>query len=356
MSLKIKKIIIFAGLFLNGFSVAQIAVQGGKGQLRVWDAEPVPPGQFYLSLFYSYYAEKATVQVIGDKTRILRESRHLLEDHTLNLNFTLGLSHIFEVFLHTVPYQDNQVDLWGPIGDTQIGIKANIPKKIGLTQYGLLGMVSLPTAPRHNVPYESFSMDAYGWGLFGLVNFDLRNTRWQIPIKFTLNLGYRDHNWHDQYFASRYDQLIYGVSIKFPIRTFVCYSEWHSEVFINNTKYISFSQNHHRYSQGFRFVGFNDFIFDLACDIRVGAPAPTAQEYAENPFLKTYADWKILLGAAYRITLFTPRTAEEKERLKREKEERRKMDEIRQQREKVIKELEELRKKVEKDRQEKPPL
>ncbi len=344
------------GIVFSSLAMAQVGVQGGKGQLRVWDAEPVPTGQFYLSLFYSYYAEKATVQVVGDKTNILRESRHLLEDHTLNLNFTLGLSRTFEVMLHLVPYQDNQIDLWGPIGDTQIGVKANLPKKIGLTQFGLLGMISLPTAPRHNIPYESFSMDAYGWGLWGLVNFDLKNTHWQVPVKFCLNLGYRDHNWHDRFFASRYDQLICGVGIKFPIRTFVCYSEWTSELFIHNTKYISFSQNHHRFSQGFRFVGFNNFIFDLACDIRFGAPAPTAEELAQNPYLKTYADWKILAGAAYRIPLFTRRSEEEKAKLRREKEEKQKMDEIRQQREKVFKELEELRKKVEKEKQETPLL
>ncbi|MBN2355799.1 hypothetical protein JXO59_06775 [candidate division KSB1 bacterium] len=336
--------------------LAQVTLHGGKGQLRVWDAEPVPAGHLYLSPFYSFYAEKADAHVIGDKTAIIGTKRELLEDHSVHLNFTIGLSHVFELLLHAVPYQDNQRDLWGPIGDTQIGVKVHIPKKTGLMQYGLLGLVRIPTAPRHNIPYESFSMDAYGWGLTGLVNFDLKNSTLQVPLKFCLNVGYRDHNWHDQFFRSRYDQLFCGLALKFPIRTFLFYSELTSEIFINNSEYISFSQNFHRFSQGFRFVGFNDFIFDIACDIRLGAPPPTAYEYKENPYLKAYADWKIILGASYRIHLFTYRTEEEKARLQQSKQEQKKLDEIRQQREKVLKDLEELRKQVEKEKEEKPPF
>lgn len=333
---------------------SQVTIYGAKGQLRVFDAETVPAGNVYISSSYSFYAEKANAQIVDDQNSVIRKKRELLNDHTVNINLTLGISKVFEFFIHAVPYQDNQRDLWGPVGDTQLGLKVHVPKRGGMMQYGFLGFLSIPTAPRHNIPFESFSIDAYGWGVLGLVNFDLKSTTINLPVKFCLNAGYRDHNWRDDFFASRDDQIFTGLGFKFPIRSALLYTEVTSEIFFNDSDSVAFSQNHFLLSQGVRFVALKDFIFDIGFDFRFGAANPTIAERGQNQHIKPYADWRVHIGAVYRLDLFSYRTDEETELLKQQKKQFEKSEEIRKQREKIGKELEELRKNIEKDKEEKP--
>jgi hypothetical protein len=329
----------------------QVTLQGGKGQLRVWDAEPVPPGSLYLSALYSFYAQKASVQILDQGQNAIK--RGLLEDHTLRFNVTWGISSVFEFMLHTVPYQDNQRDLWGPIGDTMIGLKANIPRGEGILQWGLLAMVNLPTAPQHNLPFEPFSLDAPGWAMAGLVNVDLKNTRFQVPVKLSFNAGYRDLDWHDRFFIARPDQMIAGAGFKFPVRSLLLYSEVSGDVFINNTRAVQFEQNNLRLSQGVRFVAYNRFVIDIAADVRIGRKRPGSP--VDNPYLKDYADWRILLGLSHRFNLYTHRTAQDRALLKRQTEEKEQLDDLRRQREKVGQELQDFRKSIKKEQIEKPP-
>ncbi|HNS72232.1 MAG TPA: hypothetical protein PKI81_02390 [bacterium] len=331
---------------------AQVTLSGGKGQLRAMDADPVPAGQLYINGLYSLYLEKITTPIpVGAG---VGQREELAVDHTLNVALTLGLSRTFELMLHAVPYQDNQRDLFGPIGDTQIGVKFHLPNRGSIFQSGLLGYVRLPTAPMHNIPYEGYSTDAFGWGLTGLASLDLRSSSLALPVKFIANIGYRDQDWGDRYFSADYDQLLFALGFKFPIRATLLYLETSGEVFVNQTDLLSLRQNLLRLSGGLRFLGPGQLVFDAAADIRLGNYTPSAAEMAVNPYLKRYADWKVLLGVTHRIQLFEPATEQDRARSERRAEEEKKNEEIRKQREQVNRELEELRKKIEKS-QDQPP-
>ena len=327
-------------------SRAQVTLSGGKGNLRIHDAGNVYPGTLVLNMVYSGYGVKTKSGSFG-------------EDHTLNTSLTLGLSERFEWFGHFVPYQDDQQHIWGPIGDTRTGLKFSFEPMNRAVQFGLLGSLFFPTAPNHNVMYEPFTADAYGWGVTGLVTFDLKNSSGAFPIKSSINFGYRDLDWGDRYFLDRKDLLIAGLDLKFPIRSSIFYSELNGEFFFNHTDRVAFHQNLIRFTQGFRFLGPGNLIFDLAADIELGRYVPTEKERAlagrrGRPFLKDYADWKILIGVSYRTTLF--RHLSRAERLQKEQRQREddKMETIRSKREKVAKELEELRKKLEQEKDEEP--
>jgi len=334
--------ILVAVLLFCSSAFSQVTMGGSKGLLRVYDAETVYPGILYINPFYlGYFTEKT-----GGSA----------EDHNLNLSFTVGLSKLFEVFAHTVPYQDDQTHVWGPIGDTKLGLKFAVPNKGSIVKYGLVAFASFPTGVSHNVPYEPFSLDRYGWGLLGVMNIDLRNASATVPLKFSLNLGYRDHDWNDRYFADKKDQLLAGLGFKFPIRSSILYSEVTGELFINNTEEVPLSYNSIRFTQGIRFLGPWDLIVDFAADVDLsGYTIDGNNEVNESPFVKDYADWKVILGITYSTKLFTYLTPGEKLARKKQKEEQRKLESIRQQRQKVAKELEELRKNLEKEKRQKEP-
>ncbi|HNR68533.1 MAG TPA: hypothetical protein PKN04_12430 [bacterium] len=330
---------------------AQVTYTGGKGLLRVWDAQPVFPGQLYLNAFYSGFFTPSGTDANG--------SRRQLEDHTLNIAMTLGLSRKFEIFGHFVPYQDDQKHLWGPIGDTRAGIKFMPGRERSVFQFGLLGFAQFATAGalvedyEPSVPYEPFSSGKHGWGLLALINWDLNNAATPHALKISLNLGFRDHNWHDRYFTDDKDQLLCSLGIKFPIRTTVVYTELSGDFFINQTEVVPTKYNLMRFTQGFRFVGPKNLVFDIAGDVRLGS-TPSLQEQASTPFIKEYADWKIVLGVTHRMTLFKYLTADEKLQRMRELEEQAKRETIKEKRQKVIQELEEMRRQLENEKKPTP--
>lgn len=333
---------------------AQVTLGGGRGHLRLLDAEPVPAGDLYVNGFYSVYLKKVHRTAYGSTGEITGKQEELVSDHTVNLSLTLGLSRLFEIYAHAVPYQDNQQDLWGPVGDTRLGLKVHIPHQGHALQTGFAGFVHLPTAPLHNVPYESYSTGAYGWGLLGLATLDLRSSALALPFKISFNLGYRDLDWQDRYFSSGKDQLLAGFGFKIPVKSALVYWETTGEIFINQTDHMSLRQNLIRMSPGVRFVGPWKLIFDVAADLRMGNYRPDAAAIKSNPFLKEYAEWKIVLGVTYRAQLFNNPAPEERARTLYEEKEREKAEEIRKQREQINQELEELRKKVEQGQQQVP--
>lgn len=352
----LKRIHLLLAVALLGLAgsaaLAQVTLGGGKGHLRTYDADPVPAGQLYVNGFYSLYFEKITTAVpLGAG---IGQREELAVDHTLNLSLTLGLSRTFELMFHAVPYQDNQRDLFGPIGDTRIGVKLHLPHRGSILQTGLVGFISMPTAPLHNIPYESYSTDVYGWGLIGLASLDLRSSGVALPVKFIANIGYRDQNWGDRFFSAEQDQLLVGAGFKFPIRATLFYAETTGEIFINQTDRLSLRQNLLRFSSGLRFLGPKQLVFDVAADIRLGNYTPTSADLAQNPFLKKYADWKVLFGVTHHIQLFETANPEDRARRERQTEEQQKNEEIRKQREQVNHELDELRKKVEKSQDRQP--
>jgi len=321
-------------------------MSGAKGLLRLFDSESVYPGLFYINPSYLAYAKKSE----GKNG----EEIGFAEDHTLNVGFTLGLSQSFELLAQVVPYQDDQHHIWGPIGDTKVGIKYHLPRKKGLLQLGLLGFATFPTAPSHNVRFEPFSVDKNSWGLVGITTLDFKAAAANIPLKIFINVGYRDLDWQDRFFQDKKDQLIGGFGLKFPIRSSVVYSEFSGEVFINNSDQVAFSQNSLRFTQGFRFLGPWHLIVDIAGDLELGDRAPSDALLAGNPFLKDYADWKVIVGATYQMTLFRYLTAEEKLARRQRQEEQKKLDAIREKREKAAKELEEMKRNLDKERQKEP--
>ncbi len=335
-----KKIFFVLSAFFLVFPLtahSQVTMAGGKGLLRVFEAETVYPGHFYFNPFYNgYFTETAT----GNSN----------EDHTMIFGLTLGLTNSFEVLAQLVPYQDDQTHIWGPIGDTRLGVKFHVPNKGSAIQNGLLAFTTFPTGINHNLPYEPFTYDANGWGLMWLTTFDFRKGAATLPLKLSLNLGYHDMDWSDRYFSDKKDQLLAAVGIKFPIRSSLLYTEINGEIFINNPDQVPFSQNLFRVTQGIRFLGPWHLVCDIAADLGLGGDNSNDIENFANPYMKNYADWKIIVGFTYRTTLFKHLTREEKIQQRKQREEDNKLDAIRKKREKVVKDLEEMKKKLEKEK------
>jgi len=327
-------IVLFFIIPMRSFS--QVSYYGGKGLLRIIEAETIHPGILAINAVYNGYAA-------GD-------NYDFSEDHSMYLGLTVGLTEQFEILSQLVPYQDDQKHTWGPIGDTKLGVKYHIPNNSAYVKFGFVGFISIPTAVNHNVQFESYSDDAMGWGLMSLTSLDLKNLSSSIPLKLTINIGYRDHNWGDQFFAARKDQLIGGIGFKFPVRSNLLYSEVSGEYFINNTENVSPSQNFVRFTQGYRFVGPWHLICDLAADIELGGYKPDVKSKFQDPYIKDYADWKIIFGVSYRTTLFAGKTKAEKLQEEKAKLEQQELDTIQDKREKVIKDLEELRKQLEQEK------
>lgn len=315
-------------------AVAQTTMMGGKGLLRAQDAEPIDPGLIYISSYVLTFLE--TVETKGSVTK----------DHTLNVGFTIGLSQLFEVVVQAVPYQDDQHGPWGPPGDTKLGLKFHPPAK-RVVNFGLLSYVNFPTARKHNIKFEPFSCNAFGWGLLGLATFDFRNSAAALPLKLHLNLGYRDHDANDRYFSDEKDQLLFAAGFKFPIRTMILYSEFSGEIFLNNMEHVPISQNSVRFTQGLRFIGPWHIVCDIAGDISLSEFAGEKYEYELNPYLKRYAGWKIVFGITWHTTLFQYLSKEEKLERRRQREEEAKREQIRKEREKASRDLEKIKKDLE---------
>ncbi len=334
--------ILYFLILLMCSAYPQVSMTGGKGMLRLYEAETVTGGDLYINPFMSFYTT-------ADYDRNV-----LLKDNTLNIGMTLGISRVFETFIHLTPYQTDQEHLWGALGDSKIGLKTYMPRP-GVWQYAFLAYADLASGQTHPLPFEPYSENAFGYAALGLMTLDFRRAESMLPLKLSFNLGYKSHNSSRGFFTGKTDQLVGGLGCKFPIKSSQLYTEITGELFVNQPA-VSFGQNSFRWSAGYKTFIKRGIIFDVAADLELGRYEPTAHERAHVPrFWHDYADWKILAGLTYRTTAFPSwdkeRQAQEKQQQKQQQENK----EIQQQRKDVIKELQEYQKQLEeKDKQNVP--
>lgn len=255
--------------------------------MRVASAEPIGRAQFFANTYFQTFLDPQ------------KRRGSLGKDHTLTFGFTVGLSHSLELTLLATPYQDDQQHVWGPPGDTHIGLKLALPLKVGGISTGVRGFMVLPTAKNSNVSYEPYSSGKLGAGLQALMTVDLTQSFPLVPLKLYLNFGYMDHLLNDSFFTAEQDQYLLGAGVKFPIRSLVFHTEYSAEIFSNNAA-VAFAENSSRLSQGVKFLGPWDVIIDLAAEIGLDKPATVTG--APSYYQKDYADWKVILGLNYQFT------------------------------------------------------
>lgn len=301
--------------------------------MRVFSAEPLGRSQFFVNTYFQTFLDPS------------KRNNRLGKDHTLTLAFSVGLTHSLELTLLATPYQDDQKHVWGPPGDTHIGVKLALPLHVGGISTGVRGFMVLPTAKNANVPSEPYSSGKLGAGLQALVTVDMTQSFPLVPLKLYLNFGYMDHMLNDSFFTAEQDQYIFGAGIKFPIRSFVLHTEYTGEVFANNRN-LAFAENSSRITQGVKFLGPWDMIIDLSADIGLDKPVQVVGE--PQYYQKDYADWKVILGINYQ---FTSRSSQEPAlssgNKRQDERARRELDEIRGEREGAQQSLQDMEKALE---------
>lgn len=323
---------------------AQVGLTGGKGMLRVYEAETVTPGRLYVNPFATFFARQNAEQTRLDK------------DYTLNVGLTLGISPVIETFVHVVPYQTDTTHIWGAPGDTKLGLKLHLPRPGSVSQFGLAAYADFPTGRTHPLPFEPYSEDAFGYAILGLVSFNFQNAIKAIPLKLSANLGYKSHNAQNGFFSGVTDQIVGGFGFKIPFQTSLIYTEVTGEYFFNNND-VQFSHNFFRITQGYKFITRPGLVFDIAVDVEVGNYQPAPEQLAHTPRVwEDYADWKIILGMTYRNTLIKSWDRRFREAQKKEQQEQEKREQLREKREKVIKELEDYKKQLEEEKQREIPF
>lgn len=262
---------------------AQTTLYGGRGLLRTHAAETIGRSHFYVNSYFQTF-------VLPEE-----DQNALRKDHTLSVSVTLGLTRHLEFTGVLTPYQDDQRNIWGPPGDTQIGLKFISPFSSSSVVTGLRFFFRFPTAQNHNVRFEPYSSGSTGAGLVGLATFDFTDTFPLFPLKLHLNFGYMDHDLSDDPFHSEKDQYILAAGMKFPIRSTILFTEYTAEIFANNPIVDRYSLNSQRITQGIKFLGPWNLIMDLAVDFSLAAkPDPVMP-----PYLKEYAGWKVVFGVNY---------------------------------------------------------
>ena len=176
-------------------------------------------------------------------------------------------------------------------------MKLTLPVRLGGVSTGVHGFAVIPTAKNANVAYEPFSSTKLAVGVMGLATLDMTQSFPLVPLKLYLNFGYLDQNLSDAFFASEMDQYLFGVGIKFPIRSFVLHTEYTGEVFANNGN-LAFGENSTRLTQGLKFLGPWNLIVDLAGDLGLDRPVSTPLFPA---YQKDYADWKVIMSVNYQF-------------------------------------------------------
>ena len=331
----IKTAFIFLLLVFMSVQVfGQTSLQGGKGLFRVLDAGNLRPGMFYGNAYLLSYFKTPT-----------DSASRSIKDHTFAMGFTLALTKSVELVGQLVPYQDDQQSWWGPPGNITLGLKTRIAGT-RTSDFGLMAGYVIPTGIDGPVAFEPYMSGEQGWKLLMLGAFDLRRSIPTVPMKLHLNIGYFDQNIRDRYFQDKNDQLLLGAALKFPIRSALFYTEFTGEIFLNNPD-VKFMENSLRLTQGFRFIGPGNLIFDFAFDLGLDK-----QYNGENPpYVQDYANWKINFGISYQKRMFRPLSKEEKRKRKIREQEAKKLEEIRKQREKATQDLERMKKELEKEKQ-----
>lgn len=258
---------------------------------------------------------------------------------------TVGLAHYLEGYINFVPYQEDQHNIWGRIGDTQLGLKYLTPFSSNVFKLGIAGSYKFPTAKYANVSFEVFSTDKPAWAITGLLSLDFLAIMPRFPFKLNFNFGYLDNNIYDQYFTSKIDQLFLGTGIKYSIRSFQLYTEYSGEIFFNNPDQVEFNQNSVRLTQGIRFLGPWNNTVHIAFDL-----ALTKYDSLKNldKFHKEYVNWKIMVGISHRFSVYKYFDKTAKLEKKRREEELRKLEAIKKKRQNVKKDLKKIKNELDK--------
>lgn len=334
--------LIFFCLVITSVASSQTTINGGRGLFRVFSAEVIGSADLYSNFFFSTFMKKEF-------------KNSLTKDHTANLGLTFGFAKNFEAFLHVIAYQDDQESLWGPPGNTDLGVKYHLPFSFSNFHIGTHIFFTFPTAKTANVPFEQFSTDKTGWGGRLLFTLSFADMFPMVPFKLHGNFGYIDHSIDDQFFTSEVDQILLGLGAVFPIRSFQLYTEFTSESFMNQPE-ISFSSNSMRLTQGVKLIGPKEIIFDVVFDYGLSnkdSLNAIKKQKLKSPYIKDYFDWKFSIGATFRFSLHKYFDKSERKAKKRELEEQLKMNKIKKKRSKADKDLENMKKILEKKRSKK---
>jgi hypothetical protein len=315
---------------------SQTTIYGGRGLMRVFTAEPIGRGQFFINTYFQTFLDPS------------KRNNSLGKDHTLSLGFTLGVTRRTEITVSPVIYQDDQKHVWGPPGDMRVGLKYATPLTLGAFTTGLNLFANIPIAKNHNVAYEPYSSGKFGGGLLGLLTMDMTDAFPVVPLKLYVNFGYFDHDFSDQPLNDEEDQYLVGVGMKFPIRSLVFYTEYTGEFFANNPG-VSSKENSTRLSQGLKILGPWNFILDFVADWGLEKPATGPIDPLYIKYKKDYADWKVTLGLNYQVkghggTEHRPNAAA---RLRKEKRTMQELEQIRIERENAEKSLTEMQESLE---------
>lgn len=322
-------------------SQAQISLQGGRGLLRIQDGEIAELGDLYVSAFGSTFFEKP------DGSSSLAKNSHL------SLNFTYGLSQFLEFSGRFVAYQDDQQHIWGPIGDTELGLKIRIPfgsernVRLSFRNYFIL-----PTGVNHNLPYEPYTTDKFGWSPGAALSLNLED-KFAVPLKLYWNAGYIDRNLGDHIFSADNDQIYLGTGFKLLFNNTIFFWEYYAELFSNRSDEIAFRENYQVSTQGLSFLGPYNLILTAAFDINLSKP--TEKTFFKD---KDLSDWKIWVGISkyFPLRKMFNEMAEQKRRENERKEELRKQQIIKKERkaaEEELKRMQELLKKQKKKNEKK---
>jgi len=317
--------ILVISLFVFSTGFAQVALQGGRGLMRVLSADVINPTDIYVSSYFSMYFEKTGPESMAKYYRA-------------NLNGTFGLSKYLEMSCSLVPYQDDQRHLFGRFGDTEVAAKVLLPFSSNFFQIGLQNFFKFPTAEVSNVLYEVFSTDKFGWGGRALFTFNFSKTTNIIPFKIMANFGYYDHDMTDDFFTSEIDQMLYGIGIHIPVRSQQFFLEYTGEIF--NSDSVNFNENSSRISAGTKLMGPWGLILDIAADAGLSKRGPLANK---DIFHKNYSQWRVWLGLSYRFSLFKYFDKSEKLAKEKKEQEKKKLERIKKRRQKAASEMDEMK-------------
>jgi len=331
------KLTVLMMLMVASFSWSQTARYGGKGLFRTLSAEPVGAGNLFVNGYFSGYLKKQT-------------ENYMTKDYTFSTAATFGFSKNFETYLMGVLYQDDQRSIWAPPGDSRLGIKYHLPSLGPAFHVGLNTFAVFPTSKYHNLMYEPYSSGEFGWGVQVLSTISFANVMPLLPMKIHLNAGYLDHAFNDDFFTSKIDQALIGAAVVFPVRSFQLFTEFTGEIFINEPD-VQFAQNSMRVTQGFKFLGPKNVIFDLIFDFGLTNEDSlrniSEANIIKHPLWKDYADWKVTFGATYHFSLKRFFEKDIDEAKKKELEEQRKLERIKNKREKAKSDLDSMKRALE---------
>ena len=286
-----KRINLLVVVIILGISLLEAAAQttlnGGRGLLRVFSAEPLGGSQLYANSYFQSYL-----------TNDHRQAASLTKDYTFSFGLTYPLGNHTELTARLVAYQSDQQHIWGPPGDTQLGIKYQTPLSTNNVLTGVRAFLIFPTARLHNVPFEPYSSGKLALGLQALLTIDMTESFPLAPLKLHANVGYVDHNVRDILLRNDQDQLLLGAGIKFPISTVILFTEYTAEIF-THFEALSYRENSSRLTQGVSILGPWNLTLDFALDFDLSS----SKEVAGTFYGKDYADWKLSIGAHYQFSL-----------------------------------------------------